>query len=474
MTAQSTVGDNHFSARRARFLAKLPAGSVAIFVSNPEQTRSNDTEFPYRQSSDVLYLSAFPEPESLLILTNIAGEKSFQMLVRAKDRQQEIWTGIRCGVEGARTEYGAEAAYTVDEFKQVVAKLLGKAQQVYYTFGRNEHFDKLFTPLWTANQKTLANPEPLLHEMRLFKAPEEVALMRIAGEISADGHCQAMRQCQPGVSEYELQAVLEGTFRARGADAPAYGSIVAGGNNAIVLHYVENHDALADGDLVLIDAACEYQGYAADITRTFPVNGKFSEAQREIYELVLKAQVAAIASARAGVPLVKVHETAQRVLRTGLVKLGILPKGARVKKAKQGGKAAKGSKPALSLADFFMHGTSHWIGLDVHDVGSYSSDSADTNRRGARTRLLEPGMAITVEPGLYFDKDDKRVARKYRGIGVRIEDDVVITADGNEVLTAGVPKTVADIEALMARDTAPVGADEEEGDISIGERFRGR
>jgi Xaa-Pro aminopeptidase len=390
------------------------------------------------------------------------------MLVRPKDRDQEIWTGIRAGVEGAKARYGAQAAFTIDKFKEVVTKLLGKAERVYYKHGRNEHFDKLFNEVWTARQKTLSNPEEIVHEMRLFKTPEELELMRRAAAISAEAHCRAMRVSRPGLYEYQLQAILEATFRWHGADAPAYGSIVGGGNNAVILHYVNNDQVLRDGDLVLIDAACEYRGYASDITRTFPVNGKFSEAQREIYEVVLRSQVAAIEAAKPGVPLAYVHETAARVLRRGLVKLGILPPSAARKSAKKSAtKATKKSR--LTLGDFFMHGTSHWLGIDVHDVGSYkTADGTRSDRGKGKQRLLEPGMVITVEPGLYFDKDDKRVPAKYRGIGVRIEDDVVITDEGNEVITAGVPKTVAEVEALMARRHQPV--DSGNDDIWIGER----
>jgi Xaa-Pro aminopeptidase len=304
--------------------------------------------------------------------------------------------------------------------------------------------------------------------MRLFKSAEELELMRRAGAISAEAHCRAMRACRPGLYEYQLQAILEATFRWHGADAPAYGSIVGGGNNAVILHYVNNDQLLRDGDLVLIDAACEYRGYASDITRTFPVNGKFSKAQREIYELVLKSQLAAIEAARPGVPLALVHQTASRVLRRGLVKLGILtPSASRKSANKSAGKATKKSK--LALGDFFMHGTSHWLGIDVHDVGSYkTADGTRSDRGKGKQRLLEPGMVITVEPGLYFDRNDKRVPAKYRGIGVRIEDDVVITDAGNEVITTGVPKTVEEIEALMAGRHQSVGSGDE--DIWIGER----
>jgi Xaa-Pro aminopeptidase len=442
-----TIGSSHYRARRARFLEKLEPNSVAIFVSNPERTRSNDTEFKYRQSSDILYLTGFPEPESVVVLTNIKGQPKFTLLVRPKDREREIWTGIRAGVEGAKSVYLADDAQTIDKFDELVGKLLKEAKHVYYKYDRNPEFDEKFGKVWTRAQKALLNPEALLHELRLFKTPEEVKIMRHAGVISAAAHCAAMRVCRPGMREYQLQSVLESVFTFNGADAPAYGSIVANGNNAVVLHYTENRDELKDGDLVLIDAAAEYAGYASDITRTFPVNGKFSEPQREIYELVLKAQLAAIEAARPGVKLADIHDTATRVMRRGLVKLGILPAASKSSKKK--------SKESLALGDFYMHGTSHWIGIDVHDVGSYATaDGTRTDKGKGKQRRLEPGMCFTVEPGLYFDKDDDRVPKRYRGIGVRIEDDILITEDGYRVLTEGVPKTVEEIEELMA-DSRP-------------------
>jgi Xaa-Pro aminopeptidase len=458
--------------RLTKFWHQMQDRSICILVSNPERTRSNDTEYPYRQSSDVLYLNGFPEPQSVLVVTKLAGRYSqrFIMLVRPKDRAKEVWTGIRAGVDGARKQWGADEAYPIDQFEEVIGKLLDKADAVYYKFGVNEEFDEQFRKVWSSDQKTLLNPEAILHEMRLFKTANEAALLRHACAISAEAHRRAMTETRSGMRERQLQGIIEGVFADHGASGVAYGSIVANGNNACVLHYTENKDVLRDGDLVLVDAACEYEGYASDITRTWPVSGKFTDAQREIYELVLEAQVAAIRAVRPGVKLAHVHQTAQRVLRRGLIKLGILPAEAtahasrklqskKAQKARE--EAAKGKKNAgaakfdadkpLELFDFFMHGTSHWMGLDVHDVGSYDEAGSNNNRNKSRKqRKLQPGMVFTVEPGLYFDKDDTRVPQRYRGIGVRIEDDVLVTESGCEVLTAGVPKTVADIEALMA------------------------
>lgn len=469
------LAPDFFAGRRKEFLKRMPVGSVAVIVTNPERTRSNDTEYAYRPSSDMLYLSNFPEPEAVLVFVKAKGKSRFIMFVRPKDRTREIWTGVRFGPEGAVNQFGADEAHTIDEFDNVMRPLLAEAEQVYYRFDRNEHFDQQFRALWGKSQKPLVNPEEIIHEMRLFKSPAEIAIMRHAGAISAAAHIEAMRLTRPGMMEYQVQASLEAIFKWNGASYPAYTSIVGGGSNATCLHYIENKAELNDGDLLLIDAACEFDGFASDITRTFPVNGKFSPAQRDLYEIVLAAEKAGIAMARPGVCLADVHEAASNELRAGLVRLGILPKThltaagekkvveawtKKNEKAKAAGKSVgkepnkKASKKAnadkpLTLFDFFMHGTSHWIGLDVHDVGTYG-----TRSQVGKKRPLQVGMAFTVEPGIYVMADETRVPAKYRGIGIRIEDDVLVTDDGCEVLTAGVPKTVADIEQLMAESRA--------------------
>lgn len=437
-----------FVQRRKRFISRMLPNSVALVVSNPERKRSNDTEYPYRQSSDVLYLSNFPEPQSVLILTNLDKKTDFKMIVRPRDKQREIWTGRRLGVEGAMKKFAAREAFTVDQFSQVMKNLLIKADNVYYKFDEHEEFDRLFEPIWKKSSCSLHNPESIVHSMRMVKSKEELHLMRSAAKISAAAHSLAMEICRPGMMEYEIQAELERVFKIKGAGGPAYNSIVAGGSNAVILHYVENNSMLKAGELLLIDAACEFDGYASDITRTFPINGKFSQAQKEIYSLVLDAQLAAIAIAKPGVTLMKLHETCMNVLRKGLIKLGVLAPemtslAAEEKMLNKAGKNGNKSTP-LVLRDLFMHGTSHWLGLDVHDVGTSGTRSAH-----AKTMPMQAGMVFTVEPGLYFDPDDKRLPKKYRGIGVRIEDDVVITAKGHEVLTAEAPKTIKDIEAIM-------------------------
>lgn len=444
-----------FTKRRKNFLRKLPAGSLAIIITNPERTRSNDTEYQYRPASDVLYLSNFQEPEcALVFFKSREGEGKFLMFVRPKDRAREIWTGIRQGPEGAKANFGADEAHNVDEFEKVVTPLYGEVDRLYYKFRRDPHFDKTVRAMWEANQKDLLNPETIIHEMRLFKSAEEIELMRHAGKISAAAHCEAMRLVRPGMMEYQLQAILEGVFKFNGALYPAYTSIVGGGKNAVILHYVDNDNELMDGDLILIDAAAEYKGYASDITRCFPVNGKFSKAQRDIYEIVLKAELAGIALSGPGKKLQQIHDHASNVLREGLVELGFMPKAHLTadgeKKAmdawqKQG---ATGVKP-MKLQDFFMHGTSHFIGLDVHDVGT-----GGTRDPRGKKRILKPGMAFTIEPGIYIAPDEERVPAQYRGIGVRIEDDVVITEKGCEVLTDAVPKEVDAIEKLMAEGKA--------------------
>ncbi len=436
-----------FKDKRKEFCSRLPDNCIAIIVSNPEQTRSNDTEYLYRQSSDVLYLSGFPEPESVLLFVKRKGKTRFIMFVLPKDAERETWTGRRFGVKGATRNFRCAEAHTIEEFPSVLAKLLPETEQVFYKFGRNERIDNLFRKEWLKDQKPLNNPEDILHPLRHVKQPDELELMRHAAEISARAHCAAMLAVRPGWHEYQVMGVIEGFCADNGAPEMAYNTIAAGGNNAVILHYTTNYTELLDGDLLLVDAACEYRGYAADITRTYPVNGKFSKAQKQVYEVVLAAQMAAIRAAKPGSMLNTVHAAAEKVLRRGLVKLGILKKGMESAKTHDEVVERATKKKRLDktahLGRFFMHGTSHWLGLDVHDVSGLE-------KKESKTLRLAPGMVLTVEPGLYLPADDKLVPRKFRGIGIRIEDDVVITEDGCEVITASVPKTVADIEILMA------------------------
>jgi Xaa-Pro aminopeptidase len=429
-----------FVRRRRDLMATMSKNSIAILTAAPEQVRSRDTYFPYRQDSNFFYLTGFPEPEAVLVLIPKRPQGQFVLFCRERDRSREIWDGRRAGPEGARELYGADDAFPIDDIDEILPGLLEGRDRVYYALGRNRTFDTRLLD-WIdgirARARSGAVPpdefvdlDHLVHEARLFKTATELKVMRKAGAISARAHCRAMRAARPGLYEYQLQAEIEHAFASEGARHPAYGSIVGGGANACVLHYVENSAPLQDGDLVLIDAGCELEHYAADITRTFPVSGKFSAPQQALYEVVLAAQLAAIDVARAGNHWDEPHRVTVKIITQGLVDLGLL----------------KGNVDDLiarnAYTDFYMHRAGHWLGMDVHDVGDYKVDN--------EWRLLEPGMVMTVEPGIYVAPDNRKVAKKWRGIGIRIEDDVVITRKGPEILTAGVPKTVADIERLMA------------------------
>ena len=434
------ISRNEFARRRKELMAMIGKDAIAIVPAAPERTRSRDTLYPYRQDSDFHYLCGFPEPEAVLVLIPSRAQGQFIVFCRERDRERETWDGYRAGPEGACEQYGADDAFPITDMDDILPGLLEGKGKVYSAIGKDKDFDQRLME-WVnsirAKARTGAVPpgefvdlDHLLHENRLFKKPAELKLMRKAAKISAEAHCRAMRASKPGLNEYQLQAEIEHTFAMEGASFPAYTSIVGGGDNACILHYVENNQPLNDGDLVLIDAGCEYQHYAADITRTFPVNGRFSPEQKAIYELVLKAQLAGIEAARAGNHWDAPHQATVEVITAGLVKLGLL-KGS-VKKLIAAG----------AYSEFYMHRAGHWLGIDVHDVGDYKVDG--------EWRLLEPGMVMTIEPGIYIAPDHKKVAKKWRGIGVRIEDDVAITRKGTEVLTAAVPKTVAEIEALMA------------------------
>jgi Xaa-Pro aminopeptidase len=434
------ITSKDFVRRRRDLMAMMEKNSIAIVTSAPEQVRSRDTYFPYRQDSDFQYLTGFPEPEAVLALVPGREQGQFILFCRDRDRAREIWDGYRAGPEGACADYGADDAFPIADIDEILPGLLEGRERVYYAVGKDREFDQHLMG-WIndirARARTGAVPpgefvdlDHLLHEMRLFKKPAEIKLMRKACKISAGAHCRAMKAAGAGVTEYQLQAEIEHEFSKAGASFPAYSSIVGGGDNACILHYVVNDCTLNDGDLVLIDAGCEYQHYAADITRTFPVNGVFTPEQKAIYELVLEAQLAAIDAIQAGKHWDEPHQVTVKIITAGLVKLGLL----------------KGKVPELikkgAYTDFYMHRAGHWLGMDVHDVGDYKVDN--------QWRMLEPGMVMTVEPGIYIAPDNAKVPKKWRGIGIRIEDDVLITRKGVEVLTAGVPKTVADIEALMA------------------------
>ncbi len=427
-----------FAARRQRFLDALGPDSVAILVGARLATRSADTEYPFRQDSDFWYLTGFDQPDAVAVLRNDAGP-AFTLFVQPKDRAAETWTGIRPGVEGAVERYGADEAYPSGELIEKLPTLLERARHVYHVLGRRKDVDRKLiavqeelrtrTKLGFAPAADLIDPRHLLHEMRLFKDPEELDWMRRAAAISAEGHERAAGLAQPGKYEYQLEAELLHAFRSNGASGPAYGSIVGGGKNAAILHYVTNDQRLAKDSMVLIDAGAELAGYASDVTRTYPVGGRFSGAGRAVYEVVLAAQEAALALCRPGATLPQIHEAAVRSLIEGMVSLQLV----------------EGTVDDVfaneSYRPWYMHGTSHWLGLDVHDVGTYS--------RGKEPRKLEPGMVFTVEPGLYVRDDDENAPESLRGLGVRIEDDVIITDDGHENLNTAIAKRIPDVEAWV-------------------------
>ena len=414
-------------------------GSVAIVAAAPVKYRNRDAEFRYRQDSDFYYLTGFPEPEAVAVFCPGRRHGQFVLFCRERNPEQEVWTGTRAGQEGARERYGADDSFPIGDIDDILPGLIEGKDRVYYTLGADPEFDRRVIG-WVRQVRGKARAgvhapeafvslEHLVHDMRLYKSRSEQAAMRRAARISAEAHRRAMTVTRPGMMEYEVEAELLHTFRRHGGEA-AYSSIVGGGANACVLHYVENDSRLNDGDLLLIDAAAEYDYYAADITRTFPVNGRFSSAQRELYDVVLEAQAAAIAAVRPGRDWSAPHEAAVRVLTRGLVDLGLLR--GQVRRL-----VAEGA-----YRRYYMHRTGHWLGMDVHDVGDY--------KVGERWRELEPGMTLTVEPGLYIPPDARGVARRWRGTGIRIEDDVLVTDGAPEVLSAGVPRDPDEIEALMA------------------------
>jgi Xaa-Pro aminopeptidase len=427
-----------FAARRQRFREAMGEDAVAILVGSHPVTRSADTEFPFRQDSDVWYLTGYDHPNAIALLRTDGGPE-YTLYVEPRDPTKETWTGYRPGIEGAVRDYGADESFATSEFEKHLPELLGKVDRVYHVLGRKASIDAVIVETTEALHrrsrqgvsppKAIVDPRAVLHEMRLFKAPEELDLMRRAAAISAQAHLEAARMAVPGCYEYELEAVIEYTFRRRGARGPAYTSIVGGGANATVLHYVRNDQKLSADTMVLIDAGCELEGYASDVTRTYPVGGRFDDAGREIYEVVLTAQDEALAKCVPGSTLPAIHDAAVEALVDGMLALGVL------------------SGDAATLIEeerhrpYYMHGTSHWLGLDVHDVGSY--------RQEGEPRKLEPGMVFTVEPGLYFAPEQDDVPARYRGIGVRIEDNVVITDGGHENLTAAIPKAPDELESLV-------------------------
>lgn len=448
----SELPAQEFIERRNKLLAHLGDNCVAVIFSNHEQPRSNDTTYPFRQDSYFWYLTGFNEPESALVLIRKNGKNQTALFLRPRDPEMETWNGRRLGVEHAPAVLNVDCAFAIEHLKVELPQLLLGTKELYYCSGLAGHdkYDVLMTEVLStlhaqaedhdAMPRELSDLRPHLDEMRLFKSNNEIRLMQQAGQISALGHIRAMREIRPNRFEYEIESEILHEFSRFGARFPSYNSIVAGGENACILHYTENDQPLKDGDLVLIDAGCEFAMYAGDITRTFPVNGKFSQPQREIYEIVLAAQKRALELLVAGNSIQQANDEVIRIKVEGLVRLGIL----------------QGNVDELiannAHREFYMHGLGHWLGLDVHDVGSYSNAKQNGDRNSKkRDRTLEVGMVLTVEPGLYISPTAD-VPAQYKGIGVRIEDNIVITEYGNKNLTCAVPKEIDDIERLMAEN----------------------
>lgn len=431
---------DRFQQRRQALLAKMVPGSAALLFAAPEVTRSNDTEYSFRQNSDLWYFTGFNEPQALLVLIKSDETHNHSVLFnRVRDLTAEVWFGRRLGQDAAPATLGVDRALPWNDIGEQLHLLLNGLDVVYHAQGEYAQADTLvfnaLDKLRRGFRQNLSAPatvtdwRPWVHEMRLFKDADEIALLRRAGEISALAHTRAMQACRPGMFEYQLEGEIHHEFNRHGARFPAYNTIVGAGENGCILHYTENESELRDGDLVLIDAGCEFHGYAGDITRTFPVNGKFSAPQRALYDIVLTSLYTALSLFRPGISIREVNDEVVQIMVSGLVELGVL----------QGEVDTLISEEAHR--QFYMHGLSHWLGLDVHDVGHYGTPSRD--------RVLEPGMVLTIEPGLYI-APDADVPAEYRGIGIRIEDDILITETGNENLTDSVVKDAAAIEALMA------------------------
>ena len=424
-----------YTARRRELMSTMQGNSIAIVAAAAEKVRSRDTLYPYKQATNLSYLCGFSEPESVLVLIPGRDQGESILFCREKDKLRETWDGYRVGPEGAVADYAVDDAFPIGDLDDILPGLLEGKERVYYAIGKDADFDRHLMS-WVNGIGGSSAPgefvdlDHIVNEMRLIKTASELKLMRQAGEISARAHCRAMGIAKPGIYEYQLQAEIEHEFMASGATAPAYTSIVGGGKNGCILHYIENREKINNGDLVLIDAGCEYQNYAADITRTFPINGEFSREQAAIYDIVLEAQVQAMAKIAPGAAYNVANEITIAVITQGLVDLGIL----------------NGDVSELieqqACKEFYMHSSGHWLGMDVHDVGDYKIDG--------QWRDFEPGMVLTVEPGIYIAPDSKNVADRWRGLAVRIEDNVAVTKTGCEDLTAGVPKKRSEIELLMA------------------------
>lgn len=430
---------SEYAERRKRVIHYIGSKGIVIIPSSPLVRRNGDYDYPYRQNSDFYYLTGFEEPEAVLILAPGREQGEYILFNRVRDRDEEIWTGYRAGQEGAVTRFGADQAFPIQKLSEELPKLLEGYEQIYHSLGMDKQFDeflmnilnKIRGKIRSGTQSPIAFMDIayFLHEMRLIKSPAEIEVMRRAADISASAHIHAMQKCKPGMYEYELEAELMYEFQRSGARFPAYTSIVGGGENSCILHYNDNNKLIEKDQIVLIDAGCEYQNYASDITRTFPANGRFSPEQKAIYDIVLEAQLAGIAAVFPGGLWSEPQDAIVKIITAGLIDLGIL----------------KGSLDELieteAYTAFYMHRSGHWLGLDVHDVGRYKVNG--------KWRPFESGMVLTVEPGIYISKDHSNVDKRWHNIGVRIEDDVLVTDHGHEILSKSVPKSTQEIESLM-------------------------
>jgi Xaa-Pro aminopeptidase len=432
------VNPAEFAKRRRQLMQMIGRASIAILPAAPGRVRSRDVEYPYRQDSDFFYLTGFAEPEAIAVLAPGRQKGEYLLFCRERDATRETWDGARAGPERAVSDYGADDAFPVSDVDEILPGLIERSERVYYTMGANPEFDARLIG-WVTALRSRGSPgthtpdefvalDHMLHDLRLYKSRAEIACMRRAAAVAVNAHLRAMAVCRPGLHEYEIEAEFLHEFRRNGM-RPSYLPIVGSGPNACILHYSANARQMQEGELLLVDAGCEFDCYASDVTRTYPVGGRFSPAQRAIYDIVLEAHGAALKAVRPGNHWNDPHDAAVRVISRGLRRLGLL----------------KGSVAAIIRArqyrEFFMHRTGHWLGMDVHDVGDY--------KVGDQWRLLEPGMTLTIEPGIYIAPGSRGVGRRWQGIGVRIEDDVLVTREGAEVLTGGLPRKAEEIEALV-------------------------
>lgn len=432
-----------FAKRRKQLMQKMGPTGIVILAAAPVSTRSGESDYPYRQQSDFYYLTGFEEPEAVAILAPKSKGGEFILFNRIRNRDEEIWTGSRAGQTGACKEFGADEAYPIEQLIKKLPEFLIGREEIHYTLGSNRAFDKVLLDamnkirgkIRSGTQSPLAFVDltNTVHEMRVIKSSTEIALMRKAAKISAAAHIQAMTACRPGMNEYQLEATITYQFQINGARYPAYTPIIGSGINSCILHYVDNNRVIADKSIVLVDAGCEYEYYASDVTRTFPANGRFTAEQRAIYEIVLAAQLAGIKAVRPEAEWCAVQNAIIKIITQGLIDLKLLKGNLHDLLEKQ------------AYSKFYMHGAGHWLGLDVHDVGRYKSHG--------KWRRMQPGMVLTVEPGIYIPAGTPGVAKQWHNIGVRIEDDVLVTATGNEVLSGDAPKMIKDIEAIMKKSS---------------------